>query len=184
MKNKFGLSELTINLLIEYFKTKPEIEKVKIIATVISDKNEGKYKDIYTIKVDSVNDSKKYYGTKLILYVPKSIVLEYGNYVIIDGIYQKANVAKNYGAFDYREYLKVKNVYGTISANDIDVIKQKDLNFIFIYINDIRMTIKENIMKIMGEEGNIAIRYFISEIFLIYKIILFKNSKIATFIIF
>lgn len=145
------------------------IEDVKVIATIISERKETLYKVSYTVKVESINGNKKYKGTNLIVYLPKNQNLEYGDKIVIDGTYEKAKQASNYKAFDYREYLKTKNVYGILNAEKVSVLKKNNLNSFMIIINSIRMKIKENLKEILGEEAKTAIRNSSSEIVLIYQ---------------
>lgn len=145
------------------------IEDVKVIATIISERKETSYKVSYTVKVESINGNKKYKGTNLIVYLPKNQNLEYGDKIVIDGTYEKAKQASNYKAFDYREYLKTKNVYGILNAEKVSVLKKNNLNSFMIIINSIRMKIKENLKEILGEEAKTAIRNSSSEIVLIYQ---------------
>lgn len=132
------------------------IENVKVIGTVISDRKETSYKASYTVKVESVNSNKKYKGTNLIVYIPKSQVLEYGDEVALKGVYEEAKRARNYKEFDYMEYLKSKNVYGIVNAEDIKVIKHNNSNFAMIGINRLRSKIKSNLQEILGEEASVT----------------------------
>ena len=159
------ISNLQIKTLENKFNNLYEgIHKVKVIGTVISDRKETTYKSSYTIKVESVNSNYKFDGTNLIIYASKKESLEYGDKVTINGIYEKASTAKNYKAFDYREYLKSKNVYGIVNAEDIKVIKKSNLNFVLMGINNLRISIKSNLQKILGEEAKITTRNTSSEI--------------------
>lgn len=141
------------------------IENVKVVGTIISDKKETSYKASYTIEVESVNSSNIFKGTNLIIYVPKSNKLEYGDKIILNGIYQKASTARNYKAFDYREYLKIKNVYGIVNVEEVKVIQKNNLNFVMMGINHLRQKIKSNLREILGEESKLATRYTPTEIY-------------------
>ena len=52
--------------------------KYKQSGIVISNGKSTNYREIYTLKVESINGSKEYKNTKLNLYVKKGVELEYG----------------------------------------------------------------------------------------------------------
>ena len=145
------------------------LHDVKITATVISERKETSYKASYTVKVENINGDKKYSGTKLIIYIPKNKKLEYGDKVLLNGKFERANTATNYKAFDYRNYLKSKNIYGILNVEKIDLLKKDNLNFFVTYINNIRTKIKTNMQEILGENANVAIRNSSSEIELMLR---------------
>lgn len=133
------------------------IEDVKIVGTIISERKETDYKASYTIKVDTVNDSIKFKNTNLLIYVPKKEILNYGDKVILNGSYEKAKEATNYKGFNYREYLKQKDIYGIAKVENVEIIKKDNLNKIQLNINKIRNKIKSNLKQILGEEANVTI---------------------------
>lgn len=133
------------------------VQDAKIIGTIISDKKETDYKLSYTLKVESVNGNSKYKGTNLIIYTSKKEEFEYGNKVSLNGSFEKANQATNYRAFDYREYLKTKNIYGTINVEEIKKVKENNLNFILMCIQKTKTKIKSNLKEILGEEAKVSI---------------------------
>jgi len=145
------------------------ISKTNIIGTIITNEEETEYKKVYTIKVESINNNNKYKGTNLILYTSKKAEFEYGDLVTISGIYEKASTRTNYKAFDYREYLKQKNIYGIVNLEEGYVIKKNNMNHIFIVFNKIKVKIKTNLKYMLAEEASLANRYFTSEIFLRYQ---------------
>ena len=51
--------------------------------------------------------------------------LEYGDKIVIKGIYQKPQFSRNYNGFDYSSYLKTKNIYGTINVKKINILEKK-----------------------------------------------------------
>ena len=63
---------------------------------------------------------------------------KYGDLIKIDGEYIIPSESRNYKGFDYR-YLKTKKIYGTIKTNNnINILKENNLNFILIVSNNIR----------------------------------------------
>ena len=132
-------------------------EEIEVTGTVISDRKETTYKASYTLQVNDINKDTKYRKTNLIIYTKKDIYLKYGNQIHFKGTYEEASTATNYKAFDYREYLKAKNVYGIVEvSNEIDLLKDKNLNLLLIIINKIREKIKSNLKEILGERSKLA----------------------------
>ena len=81
------------------------------------------------------------------------------------GEYSKPSRATNYKAFDYRNYLKTQNVYGTVTASgEISVSKNTYLNPILVISNNLKNMIENNLEKLLsGEEAEFAKRYSYSE---------------------
>lgn len=166
----FIIFGITSNIQINNLEQKHEnlykgIENAKIVGTIISERKETEYRATYTLKVESINNNIKFKNTKLLIYVPKKEILNYGDKVILNGSYEKAKEATNYKAFNYREYLKQKDIYGIVKSEKVQVIKKDNLNIIQININKIRNKIKSNLREILGEEANVTIgillrRYF------------------------
>lgn len=159
----FIIFGLISNIHIMYLEKKhnnlyKEVKDVEIIGTVISEKKETTYKSSYTIRVEKINENKKFKRTNLIIYIPKDIELKYGNEICFKGEYVEAKGASNYKAFDYREYLKTKNIYGIVtSKGSIEILKEKNLNPILTIIYTIRTKIKLNLKEILGEKAEITI---------------------------
>lgn len=159
----FVVFAIVSNTQIRYLENKFDnlyegIEEVEILGTIISEKRESSYKSSFTVEVEKINGNKKFKGTNLIIYVKKDYKFEYGDLIKIKGMYKKANTRTNYKTFDYREYLKEKNIYGIVNVDEnISIIKKDNLNSILIFFNKIREEIKFNLNKILGEESNITI---------------------------
>ena len=139
-------------------------EKLTLIAIINSNKEEKEYKDTYEIKIIGVKrlegkelkDTKKgnYKNIKLILSINKNkkIELEYGDKIEVSGEFIEPSDARNYGGFDYKEYLKTIKIHGTIKADSINVLSKNSNSFIFTFSNDINLKIKENINKLIPEK--------------------------------
>lgn len=179
------ISNLQIKTLENKFNNLYEgINEVKAIGTIISDRKETAYKASYTVRIESINSKKRFNGTNLIIYVPKSQKLEYGDKIVINGTFEKANTARNYKEFDYREYLKSKNIYGIVNVDGVMLIKKNNLNFALISINNLRMRIKSNLQEILGKEAEVTIRNFTSVIYRKFRMKLSKILKIVAYITF
>ena len=97
------------------------IEDIEIVATIVSNKQEKEYFDVYKIKVETVNNSNKFKNTYLILRMKKNVdtKIEYGDTVKIKGKFIEASAQRNYGGFDYKQYLKTQKIYGIIEASNV-----------------------------------------------------------------
>lgn len=125
----------------------------QIIGTIVSNVEEKEYKDIYKIKVVSVDGNNNYKDTYLLLSVKSNIKvnIEYGDKVQITGEFQEPNAQRNYKGFDYKEYLKTQKIYGTIKASKIEVLEKDTANFIITYSNKIFLKVKQNIEEVFPE---------------------------------
>lgn len=140
------------NLIVDFQNEKYENvykdgEELTLVAIVDSNKEEKEYKDTYKIKTE-------YKDTNLILSVNKNkdIELEYGNKILIKGEFVEPSEARNYGGFDYKEYLKSIKIHGTIKADSIEILAKNSNNPIFTFANNINLKIKENINKLIPEK--------------------------------
>lgn len=144
---------IVLNLNKKYNNLYKDIEdKINIIGTVCSNKQEKQYKNKYKLKLESVNGSKRYKNTYWLLNTSKDDKIEYGDKIEITGEYIKPSTQRNYKCFDYGEYLKTIKVYGTVNSTNIKVIQKKNLNVIFIKANEVFVKIKNNIEKTYPKE--------------------------------
>ena len=142
------ISNLIVNFQNEkYENVYNDGEELTLIAIVDSNKEEKEYKDTYKIKTE-------YKDSNLILSVNKNknIELEYGDKILIKGEFVEPSESRNYGGFDYKEYLKSIKIYGTIKADSIEILAKNSNNPIFTFANNINLKIKENINKLIPEK--------------------------------
>ena len=130
-------------------------EKVSIKAIIISEPVDKDYKKTYTIKVEEINGDKKYKNTKLLLDIKKSELKEepeFGDEIEIIGELKKPNGARNYKGFDYKQYLKSKKIYATVSSENYKIISKNKIDIISKVIICLQNNMKSNIKKILNEE--------------------------------
>ena len=135
-------------------------KEVKCRCIVVSNAMEKEYKNIYKVRVISVNSiKKKYEDTYLYVSVKKNLKnvidsnLKYGQELMIKGIFIEPEIRRNYKGFDYKEYLKTMKVYGTIELRDAERLKEKSINSFFVYVNNLGIKIKNNVKNIFkGDE--------------------------------
>lgn len=118
-------------------------EQIEITGKIISRKTETEYYNKYIVK------SKK---EKFILLTDKTERLEYGDLVKIKAKYIKPNESRNYKGFNYRVYLKTQKIYGTLKAENINVIGKKNCNYLFYISNKLQEKIIENSNKILPKD--------------------------------
>lgn len=123
-------------------------------AIIISEPEETEYKKVYNIKVVGNSENK---NKKFILKINKNakIDLKYGDLIKLKGEYEKPSVVRNYKGFDYSNYLKTKEIYGTIYAqqNNIKILAENQINPISSTINKIRNNIIEKSKQIIDNEN-------------------------------
>ena len=132
------------------------LEKVKAIGTVISEKEEKEYNNIYKIKVEQINGNKvsnKNFLLSIKKESNKKEIIKYGDKIYFEGEYVKPEEQRNYKGFDYSMYLKTMNIYGTLKVeNKVEVIKANNLNFILLISNKFRNQIISNVDRIFPSE--------------------------------
>lgn len=136
---------------IKFEKFYKEFNPSEIIVTIISNNKESEYKNTYKVRVENL---KGYEDINLILRVSKSkkINLNYGDKIKVSGEYIIPDEARNYGGFNYKQYLKTQKVYGIYEADKVEILKYNNLNFIELFSNKVKVKIIENFNKILPED--------------------------------
>lgn len=129
------------------------LEKVDVVATIVSNPIQKQYKTIYKVKVENINNNKKYKNSYLYLQTNKNQKkIDYGEKVKIKGTFIEPMTRKNYKGFDYKEYLKTQKVYGIIKSSKIEELGKNNKMFIKIYANTVFLKIKDKIQSNFDEE--------------------------------
>lgn len=107
--------------------------------------------------MENFNNSNKYKNTNLILQVKKqeeNTIYKYGSLIKIKGEFIQPNEQRNYKGFNYKEYLKTQKTYGTISTNEnnIKILKENNINIIFLLANKTREKIIQISYEILPEK--------------------------------
>ena len=120
-------------------------EKIIGEAIVLSDKQEKEYNNVYKIK---------YEDTYLYLKIDKKLIkdLKYGDKIRFSGEFIEATKQRNYGGFDYKQYLKTLKIYGSIKVEEIEIIASNQTNLFFRITNEIAFNIKQKIDSFMKKE--------------------------------
>ena len=151
------ISNIQITLLEKSFdeKYKNVGENLEIVGTIISNPIDKQYKNQYILKVEEINGNKKYKNTNLQLNVKKEKeTLNYGDEIIVKGNFEEASTARNEGGFDYKQYLKSKNIYGiiTVDKKDIETINKNNVGIIDLIANKFRNSMKGKIGENLPNE--------------------------------
>lgn len=134
-----------------YFNKKID-EQIRVEAVIVSNIEKKEYIDRCTIKIKTINGDNKYSGIKLLLSIKKNKQkLEYGDKIIFDGEYEVPSEKRNYGGFDYRQYLKTKGISGMVYTDKIESIEEEKYNILLININKLRNKIIQNSNYILKE---------------------------------
>ncbi len=130
------------------------VQEITLIGKIISNKEEKEYKDIYCIKVEKINNSSKYKNTKLLLKVDKKSkkTFEMGDKIAIKGEYVEPNVQRNYGGFNYKNYLKTRGIYGVINVEIINEIENNKSNKLINFYNQISRKLRKTIDNMLDEK--------------------------------
>ena len=129
-------------------------------ALVVSEKEDKEYSYLYKIKVLNIENKKEGKNTYLYLRVNKKsdILLEYGDIISFKGEFQEPSKKRNYGGFDYKNYLKTLKIYGTIKLENGEVLEKNKGNILISFSNKISNSVKEKIYDLLNErEANLLI---------------------------
>ena len=153
------ISNIHVTLLEKFFNEKYQNvgENLEIVGTIISNPIDKQYKNQYILKVEEINGNKKYKNTNLQLNVKKEKEkLNYGDEIIVKGNFEEASTARNEGGFDYKQYLKSKNIYGivTVDKKDIETINKNNVGVIDLLANKVRNSMKRKIEQNLHNETN------------------------------
>ena len=128
-------------------------EEIAEYCIVIAEKEPKEYKDLYKVKVINSENSARN-GTKLYIRVNRQANIEIGDMLVIDGTYVEPDVARNERGFNYKEYLKTLEIYGTVEINHYKVIKKGRINKLILYTARLKEILKSNISKVIKKEEN------------------------------
>lgn len=129
-------------------------------ALVVSEKEDKEYSYVYKIKVLNIENKKEGKNTYLYLRINKKsdILLEYGDIISFKGEFQEPSKKRNYGGFDYKNYLKTLKIYGTVKCESYNVLEKNKGNILISFSNKISNSVKEKIYDLLDKrEANLLI---------------------------
>lgn len=157
--NKKVIMIFCISIFISFINVSYKIKKYNQIystnfdgiikATVIDNGEKGEFYTTYKIIVENNDISNK---CKFYIKVSNNIKIKYGDKIEFSGKYFIPDENRNYGGFNYRNYLKSIKVLGIFKASTVKVISTGNINFFNNTINIIKNKIIYNINKIMAND--------------------------------
>ncbi len=135
--------------------------EVTIVGTIIKDAEDKEYNYKYNVKVEKLKfdgkEQKQCEGTYILLKLKKektNHIYNYGDKIMLTGEFELPQGQRNYGGFNYREYLKTKNIYGVVISkmSQVRLIKTNNINIVNMFANKVSKKIKENISNMLSEE--------------------------------
>lgn len=117
------------NTKINEFFDKYNNQEIQLKAKVISNGETKKYSKKYIIKYENM---------KFYLNVKNNIKIEYGDSIIVKGLFIKPKERTNYKGFSYELYYKSQGIYGTINLTRLKILNNRKgvFNKIFLNIKD------------------------------------------------
>ena len=129
-------------------------------ALIVSEKEDKQYSYLYKIKVLNIENKKESKNTYLYLRINKKsdVLLEYGDIISFKGEFQEPRKKRNYGGFDYKNYLKTLKIYGTVKCESYNVLEKNKGNILISFTNKISNSVKEKIYDLLDKrEANLLI---------------------------
>ena len=125
-------------------------ENLSGTAIVISEKEEKEYNYIYKIKILDIG-KENCKNTYLYLKVSKKkdVFLEYGDVIKFNGKFQEASRKRNYGGFNYKDYLKSIKIYGTVKVDEMKILEKNKGNILISFTKNISNSIKDKINSLL-----------------------------------
>lgn len=130
------------------YKNTKNIENVKAVILKGPIENEYTYKYIVKAKTGQLKNKK------FIIYINKNNnkLFKYGDLIKIQGEYSSPQTSRNYKGFDYSKYLKTLKIYGIIKIEESNLLKENDLNFVLISINNLKQKMIDHANKNMPQK--------------------------------
>ena len=129
-------------------------------ALIVSEKEDKQYSYLYKIKVLNIENKKESKNIYLYLRINKKsdVLLEYGDIISFKGEFQEPSKKRNYGGFDYKNYLKTLKIYGTVKCESYNVLEKNKGNILISFTNKISNSVKEKIYDLLDKrEANLLI---------------------------
>ena len=136
-----------------------EQEKISITGKIVSSKIEKDYKIRYEMQIQNKNGKHKIYiDIKNNNKERKNTKdesddinnLKYGDIIKVEGNFKTPEIQRNFYGFDYNEYLKQKNIIGTIEIENYDLLKTNEKS-IYIKLQNYINSIKNQLYEILSK---------------------------------
>lgn len=133
-----------------YLKYKNMNKEISAVGVVESLVKESEYYNTYILRINELNHEKC--NKRFYLKVKKSNntrLLKCGKIVIIRGEKEDVSTSRNFKGFSYYDYLKTKQVYGTIKAENVERTNNKSTNTYKMCITNKRNKKAEYLKKVI-----------------------------------
>ena len=133
-------------------------KQVKIQAIIVSSKKETQYKESYQVKVTQMQNIETKQKTNkpffMLCYIKKQnkMNLKYGDKIEFIANYELPSVARNEAGFDYRQYLKTKQIVGIANITNVKKIAEEQVNWAQTQIYSFKIGLIEKIKSILPKE--------------------------------
>ena len=132
-------------------------QSITIQGIIVSNGNDKKYKTQYEIQVlrtynnTGETDKKKFKVLCDIKGQKDDIGLKYGDEIVFSSKFEAPYTERNDGGFDYSQYLKTKNIVGSVmcKSENIKLVNQNKLNILARITNGLKNTLLNKIYKIL-----------------------------------
>lgn len=146
-------------------------EDIRYVGTVVAVKEESKYYYNYVVMINHIKDNSKCSGTKVLLQVKKNKEnnmgwLKYGDMISGIGNFEKPMGKRNYGGYDYSQYLKSKKIYMICKSeyNNIRILKKNPQYVINMWISMLNTKLKANLCRLLPSEyASVAMSFLLGD---------------------
>ncbi len=132
-------------------------QEVSIVATVVGEKQDKPYKQVYRIRIDKIEQTNVANGKEMLLEIKKGKNKERsfldGDKIHVVGTYSLPSQQRNYQGFDYGFYLKTKQLYGTITASKVEFIKHTSCHLLEQSMGWLAKSMKKKATELLPEES-------------------------------
>lgn len=149
------ISNTVVLILDDSYENKyKNMKEANFVATIIGAPKEKQYYTQYKIRVDSINNNDNYKNTYLYLKVKKNNNFKFGDKVKFVGNFIEPDEQRNFGGFNYKQYLKSIAIYGTVKAGNVDIIEKNSLKGIKLLANNVSNYINNIVDNNIENEDN------------------------------
>lgn len=130
------------------------IEETDYIAIVVGEPTIKQYSVRYKIKIESINENTRKFKNTYLYLNTKNENLKVGDKVKFTGKFVEPEIQRNYGGFNYKEYLKSIGIYGSVNANQVQIIGTGKTSKIKLIVVKVSKYIKAVITQNIENENN------------------------------
>lgn len=130
------------------------IEESEYIAVIVESPIEKQNSYRYKIKIETIDGIVQKYKNTYLYLNTKTATLKVGDKVSFIGKFIEPEIKRNYGGFNYKEYLKSIGIYGSVNSNYVNIIGNNNISRTKLFANKASNYIKTVIMENIKDENN------------------------------